>query len=306
MNSDASDQSNDKGNEVPSRSEESDIVPKDFLMSREKWLEFMRRVPPPSWKRTNQPDQPDMLGRNSQSDQTSRKNQLDRLDQPDQLKTSRLVHPDQPVYLQTAVVAKKKCLKSRMDEFGISDKEASVYSSGNTYYVEMKLAGKRYPAMLDTGSEVTLLPKRLADLSKVRYSTRKLRAANSTNITLIGEWDTIVEIGDLKVPVHFIVSDQIEEAIIGVDWMKLNRCILSFSDCSLTMQGYCFPLMKKAASGVNRVILGTQVGDPIGHVSPTRDQETVRFSRILEDHVSCLVASPVVCWLIQDRGLKII
>ena len=66
----------------------------------------------------------------------------------------------------------------------------------------MKLSGKRYLAMLDTGSEVTLLPKRLAYLSKVRYFTRKLRAANGTNITLIGEWDTIVEIGDLKVPVN--------------------------------------------------------------------------------------------------------
>ena len=65
-----------------------------------------------------------------------------------------------------------------MNEVEISDEETSVNSSGNTYYVEMKLSGKRYPAMLDTRSEVTLLPKRLADLSKVRYSTRKLRAAN--------------------------------------------------------------------------------------------------------------------------------
>ena len=115
-----------------------------------------------------------------------------------------------------------------MNEVGISDEEVSVCTSGNTYYVEMKLSGKRYPAMLDTGSEVTLLPKRLADLSKVRYSTRKLRAANGTNITLIGEWDTVVEIGHLMVPVHFIVSDQIKETIIGVDWMRLNRCVISF------------------------------------------------------------------------------
>ena len=196
------------------RSEESDIVPKEFLMSREKWLEFVRRVPPPSGKRTYQPDQPIMLGRTSQSDQTSRKNQLgtsdrtsreNRLgssDQPDQpietSHTSRLAQPDQPISLRNAGVAKKKYSKSRMNEVGISDEETSVNSSGNTYYVEMKISGKRYPAMLDTGSEVTLLPNRLADLSKVRYSTRKLRAANDTNITLIGEWDTVVEIGDLN------------------------------------------------------------------------------------------------------------
>ena len=45
-----------------------------------------------------------------------------------------------------------------MNEVEMSDEETSVNSSGNTYYVEMKLSGKRYPAMLDTGSEVTLLP----------------------------------------------------------------------------------------------------------------------------------------------------
>ena len=318
-NNGASEQSNEKETEASARAEESDIVPKDFLMSREKWLEFMRRVPPPRGKRTNQPDQPVMLGRTSQSNQTSRKNRLgtsDQLNQPNQPNqpietsrtsqtshTSRPMHLDQPTSWRNAGVAKKKYLNSRMDEVGISDEEASVCTSGNTYYVEMKLSGKRYPAMLDTGSEVTLLPKRLADLSKVRYSTRKLRAANGTNITLIGEWNTIVEIGNLTVPVHFIVSDQIEEIIIGVDWMKLNRCVLSFSDCSLTLRGYCFPLMKKAASRVNRVILGTQVVDPIGHVNSTRDQESVAFSRILEDHVGCLVGQPRR--LLADSGTSV-
>ena len=99
------------------------------------------------------------------------------------------------------------------------------------------------------------------------------------------------------------MSDQIEEAIIGVDWMKLNRCIISFSDCSMTLRGYCFPLIKKAASRVNRVILGTQVGDPIGHVTSTRDQETIAFSRILEDHVSCLVGQPRS--LLADSGSRV-
>ena len=120
MNNDASEQSNEKEAKASVRSEESDIVPKEFLMSREKWLEFVRRVPPPSGKRTYQPDQPIMLGRTSQSDQTSRKNQLGTSDQPNQpdqpietsrtsqtSHTSRLIHPDQPISLRNAGLQKR-------------------------------------------------------------------------------------------------------------------------------------------------------------------------------------------------------
>ena len=64
-------------------------------------------------------------------------------------------------------------------------------------------------------------------------------------------------------PVHFIVSDQIEEIIIGVDWMKLNRCIISCIEHTLTIQGCCFPLARKAVVGLcHRVILGESVELP--------------------------------------------
>ena len=55
---------------------------------------------------------------------------------------------------------------------------------------------------------------------------------------------------------NFIVSDQIDELLVGIDWMRDNGCVLSFADLTLELQGYRFPLLTKTRSGTcNRVIL---------------------------------------------------
>ena len=128
--------------------------------------------------------------------------------------------------------------------------------TGNTLFIEVKIGKRRCPALLDTGSEVTLLPKHLADLSQLNRSSRTLRAANGTLINIVGEWKTVVTIGPVSVTMNFIVSDQIDELLVGIDWMRDNGCVISFADLTLELQGYRFPLLAKAKSGsCNRVIL---------------------------------------------------
>ena len=108
-----------------------------------------------------------------------------------------------------------------------------VCNAGNTFFIEVKIGKKQYPALLDTGSEVTLLPKHLADLDRLKKSARKLRTANGTEINLVGEWHTTISLGPLKSKVNFLVSDQIGEILLRVDWLKENKCLMSFEDCSI-------------------------------------------------------------------------
>ena len=75
-------------------------------------------------------------------------------------------------------------------------KEAGVRSVGKSVYIELVIGNSRCKAMLDTGSDVTLIPATLADMSQVRGSSRKLRAANGTLINLVGEWKTVVKLED--------------------------------------------------------------------------------------------------------------
>ena len=128
--------------------------------------------------------------------------------------------------------------------------------TGNTLFIEVKIGKRRCPALLDTGLKVTLFPKHLADLSQLNRSSRTLRAANGTLINIVGEWKTVVTIGPVSVTMNFIVSDQIDELLVGIDWMRNNGCVISFADLTLELQGYRFPLLAKTKSGsCNRVIL---------------------------------------------------
>ena len=74
------------------------------------------------------------------------------------------------------------------------------------------------------------MPKRYANLSQLQPVSRTLRATNGTMINILGEWKTTVGLGPLKVAMNFIVSDQTDELLIGVDWLRDNRCLLSFED----------------------------------------------------------------------------
>ena len=144
-----------------------------------------------------------------------------------------------------------------------SEAESNVCTAGNTYYIEIKIGKKRCSGLLDTGSEVTLLPKQLADMSQITRSSRKLKAANGTIINIVGEWRTIVNMGPLNVAMNFIVSDQIDEILIGIDWLREHRCLLSFAELTITLQGYCSPMLKKVYSGTcNRVVSEEEVVIP--------------------------------------------
>ena len=132
--------------------------------------------------------------------------------------------------------------------------------TGNTLFIEVKIGKRRCPALLDTGSEVTLLPKHLADLSQLNRSSRTLRAANGTLINIVGEWKTVVTIGPVSVTMNFIVSDQIDELLVGIDWMRDNGCVISFAELTLELQGYRFPLLTKTKpESCNRVVANRTV-----------------------------------------------
>ena len=169
--------------------------------------------------------------------------------------------------------------------------EPSVNSAGNTLFIEIKIGKKRCSALLDTGSEVTLLPKHLADLTQLNRASRKLRAANGTKINIIGEWRTTVTMGPLRVRMNFIVSDQIDELLVGIDWMRENGCGLSFADLTIELKGYRFPLHRKTNEGKRYVEQYTIVRKTSELSKPVKDSEENRHEDVCRDEFKCGVKS---------------
>ena len=201
-------------------------LPDVTKMTHAVWLDFIRRTPPPV---TPTPPAPPML--------------------PERRMVPTCLNLDDAV-----------CLVSALAGEAVQEEVCSI---GNPFYVEVSIGKGRYSALLDTGSEVTLIPERLAKATQLRLSSCKLRAANGTEINLAGEWRTNMKIETLNLPVTFLASDQIDEVLIGVDWMRTNQCLLSFVDFTISVRGRRFPLLQRSVKNTcHRVVLDSDVEVP--------------------------------------------
>ena len=141
--------------------------------------------------------------------------------------------------------------------------EAGVRSVGKSVYVELMIGDSRCEAMLDTGSDVTLIPAMLADMSQIRGSSRKLRAANGSLINLLGGWKTTIRMENLHLSMEFLVSDQIDEILIGIDWMRAHRCQILLDRLTIVLHGQQIPLLEKyTMSRCHRLILQQEIEIP--------------------------------------------
>ena len=106
---------------------------------------------------------------------------------------------------------------------------AAVKKIGKTLYLEAAILGKPLHCLVDTGSEVNIVPEKYIIGVDVVNSVKNLEAANGKTIGVIGEVDLEVNIAGRNILTRFIVSDQIDEVILGVNWLQSNNCSIQFS-----------------------------------------------------------------------------
>ena len=121
-----------------------------------------------------------------------------------------------------------------------------VQSVESTLYLPIQIGKRNYKALLDSGSEVTLLPAKAAEGFEMLSSYRVLRAANGTEISVLGSMTVDLKVGNLRLSSVFVISDQIDEAILGMDWMNQHKCLLDCGSNILKIQDQSFELFKES------------------------------------------------------------
>ena len=121
----------------------------------------------------------------------------------------------------------------------------SVRKIGRTLYARMKINGTWMECVIDTGSEVNLLPAKLSEGLEIQPSERILRAANGTCMEVLGELELEVMVAGWRLNTIFLVSDQIDEVLIGVNWLQVNGCPISFLENTMSVQGRRISFFKK-------------------------------------------------------------
>jgi predicted aspartyl protease len=80
-------------------------------------------------------------------------------------------------------------------------------------------------ALLDTGCDVYVMSSRILPDVPYQESSQQILAANSSPVPILGTATVAFTIGKLQVTHQCLVSDAIEEIILGPDWLEGHKCI---------------------------------------------------------------------------------
>ena len=131
-------------------------------------------------------------------------------------------------------------------------------------YLPLTIGRRKCLALLDTGSETTLVPYSLVQGRKLSTSDQILRAANGSEIDVKGEIRIKVRVGGLTLPMDCIVVDDVTEMLIGMDWVSKYVETMDFQNQRAVVFGQRISL-KRDPNGV--VLRRIQVRE-VARISP--------------------------------------
>ena len=107
-------------------------------------------------------------------------------------------------------------------------------------YVRMQLGDKLLPCLLDSGCEITLMPKSVVEAARnveVLPCSQRLWAANGTEIEITGEATVPLLLDGRCISTRALVSPDVEEVMLGSDWLQAHDCLWDFGHGRLFIDG---------------------------------------------------------------------
>jgi len=114
-----------------------------------------------------------------------------------------------------------------------------------TTFLLAKLGDKHQRCILDSGSEASIVPSSVVAACRLQMTmmTQKLKAANCSEIKVIGETTLELGLDDITVlTAKCLVSEFVDEVILGLNWMRVNKVVCSFHKGQIHLRGRTFVL----------------------------------------------------------------
>ena len=112
-------------------------------------------------------------------------------------------------------------------------------------YLKCRINGDYHKCLLDTGSDVSLVPATMADGLQLEPTPHKLFAANGTPIDVLGCAKVPVHLGVRRLMVDALVTEHVIEMIIGVSWLREHRAKWDFYNNKISIDGIKYKLYSK-------------------------------------------------------------
>jgi len=119
-------------------------------------------------------------------------------------------------------------------------------------YLRAQLGNKSINCLLDTGGEISLIGRRLVPNEALEPTTLKLYAA--TAMPIVGRVKLKLRLGELEVETEFIVSDNLEEVVLGYELLSQHNCLWNFTHSCIQIDGVSFQLRQRQTEAYLRRI----------------------------------------------------
>ena len=108
-------------------------------------------------------------------------------------------------------------------------------------HLPIEYQGQLYRCLLDSGCDITVLSRKMLPDLSYQACSQKLLAANSSPIPILGSTKVSFRIAGADLEYEFLVSDAVDEIILGADWLADNRCLWDFESSILWIRALATP-----------------------------------------------------------------
>ena len=122
-------------------------------------------------------------------------------------------------------------------------------------YLEINIGGRNLHALLDTGSDISLVPRDVVPMVTLRKTVQVLQAANGTEIEVLGETELTMNVADLELSCDCLVVRDVSDVILGLDWMTKHVDTLSLKKKSIVVQGRTLPIVEHPKDRSGRTLV---------------------------------------------------
>ena len=119
-----------------------------------------------------------------------------------------------------------------------SAKSTSCSADSSATYLRARIDGREQDCLLDTGSEISILPSSLVPREQLKPVSYTLRAVNGTKIEVLGQATVSLVTPWCRSTVTGLVTEHVAEVILGVEWLQQNRAEWKFGEDSICLNGH--------------------------------------------------------------------
>jgi len=131
---------------------------------------------------------------------------------------------------------------------------------GGVTYLEAQINGRSTYCLLDSGCQFSTLLARFVAHAELELAEIELFAANGSKLPVLGRTNVTLEIQGLKLPTTFLVSQDVDEILLGINFLVANDVDWQFANRQVKAGGVMVPLLQRPVPGrIRRVYAAESV-----------------------------------------------